>query len=413
MKILTGIKKLKLDDSIENLAKINFGCYDIEILDSKSINKKAFASAGIEKQPDLLYVKFKLVHEGTNKNKDGFFKEDLVKAEKTPVYKSLNWEHNEPVIGVIYSSKFVDPSDQHDVSKSGEKGKAHIICEAAIWKLRYPDEASKIINRYKNETLAFSMEAYYKGVECSVCKSYFVNDKHDEGTYCEHLNSRFDTAYAATYEGGVTRYLKDFIFGAAGVVEDPADVEAEALAIASSNKTKEEVSNLEKKEYTQEQIDALVTKALAEASESENFEALKSELDTLKVSNEAVVKERDQLKVDLESASKEIDQFKTEFESFKTELEKEKVQAERVAVLSDAGVVLPENDEAAKAKIVETIMSMSADAFNLYVESMKSIAAQSPTPERIVPVKGSVNKATAGSAKLPHQIVCEIFDTKL
>lgn len=421
MKIVNKNTLKNMLNHLQPLSKAELEIFDVEIIEEKQINDKAFAKANIEKQPDLLYVKFKLVHEGTNKNKDGFKKDDLVKAEKTPINKALNWEHGEPVIGVIYASKFVDPSvsEAEGASSKGSKdGKAHIVCEAAIWKFRNPDIAEKIVNRYKNQSLAFSMEAYYGGVECSVCGAYFKSDEHGEGTYCEHLNNRFETAQAA--DGSqITRYLRDFIFGAAGVVENPADVDAEALALASNKTQREEVSTLDKFEMTKAELDAKIKEAvdtaLAEAEGAADLEALTSERDELKVSNEALVKERDQLKTDLETASKERDQVKSDFDSFKSQLETEKVQLDRLNQLTEAGVSIPD-DDAAKAKFIGTIMSMNDEAFALHVESIKSISKASndkeTSTEREVPAKGSVKaSASTNEKKTAAERVAAFFES--
>lgn len=374
---------------------IEFSAHDIEILQEDDINKVAFASAKEikDKQPDLLYVRFKLVHEGVNNNKDAFKKEDLKTAESTPIHKGINWEHGEPVIGVIYASKFVDPSEDGKQSKGKTEG-SYIVCEAAIWKIRYPDLAKKIIKRHAEGSLRFSMEVYYSGVECSSCGAYFSAHDFKDGEYCEHLNNRFNVSAS---DNTIGRYLRGIIFGAAGVVEDPADVQAESLAIA---KNREEVVTLDKVkiEMTQEELDSYVKKALAEHSSTTELEAIKKELTDVKASIETLTKEREELKAQLQKVSAEKDTMKTEYDTYKAEIEKKILENKRVSEFKSAGGTMPEKEDEQKA-FIETVLSMSDAAFTLYLQSVKPVSASKKDTVGLVPASGSVNKSNASKNK--------------
>lgn len=387
-------------------------CYDVQIIDYKDTNKIAFANTGLDKQDDLLYIKFKLAHEGFNKNKDGFKSDDLKSSAKSAVLKGLNWEHGEPVIGIIYSSEFIDSKNESNGVSKGEKGKDHVVCEAAVWKFRYPELARKMIKRYSQGTLSFSMETYYGGVECSKCGEYFDSDAHSEGQYCEHLNTRFDKSNSDTEFVG--RYLRKITFAGAGVVEDPADVSAEALALAKNNERKEvaELSDTKKIEMTEAElasyVEKEVEKRLAEASNSKEFEAAKKELDEAKASVKTLTDELSAVKTSLEEITKERDTVKSEFDTFKSQIESEKSKASRVKALQDVNFKLPEGEEDMQ-KFMNTVMSMNDDVFQLYVDSVKvekpEAEATSKSGGNPPATGGFKSKANASTDEKPHEFV--------
>jgi hypothetical protein len=367
---------------------------DIEFLDEKSMNSSAFAKAALKKQPDLLYVRFKLVHEGANKNKDFFNEDDIASAAETPILKFLNWEHGEPTVGTIYHTEFFEADEEAKAAKK----RAHIIAEAVVWKYRYPDQARRMVKRHQDGTLAFSMEAYFTEAECSKCGSVFAAETHGEEDYCECLKGRFDKSTASDGKGeGVYRILRGFIFGGAGVVEDPADVEAESLAMA---KTKEVSTLADKIELTpaelKDKIKEAVDKALADATKAANSEEVEQKLEAaLKDAEEktAALKEATQT---VETLTKERDEAKAELTEFRSKIEKEKVEADRTAVLTEAGYVAPDDEDEAKAEM-DVIMSMDEAIFDFHVKKIKAAVKKEGKKEETprVPATGSAKPAKA------------------
>lgn len=391
-------------DIVDKLSKshvIAFEISDIEILDEKKINNYAFSKAGLKKQPDLLYLKFKLAHEGANKNKDGFKKEDLEKAKDTPVLKLIDWEHKEKVIGSIYHSEFVDSTEKEAKAK---KEKAHIVCEGVVYKYKFPDEAKKIVSRYKNGILGFSMEAWYASCECSVCGEQFPSELHDEGEYCEHLNARHNEAHASY---GAIRYLKDFFFSGVGVVEDPADVEAGALALANK---KEGIELAEEKTYTKEDLEKAALEAVEKYKKESDASKIEEENRALKASMEEKDKLLTEATENIKTLSSERDELKGQLENIKVEAEKKEKRDSRLKILEEAGWKKPEDEEEFETAMA-TILAMDDNVFNYHVETLKAnIVKKEEAPERPanaslrIPQKISGNKGSEKKMSIHEEL---------
>lgn len=380
-----------------------FNIASVDIIDESNIHKAAFVKAGIDKQPDLLYVRFKLMHEGGNKNLDWFDTDQLQAAASTPIHKPLNWDHGEPTIGHIYYSEFVPAQANAAI---GTVEGAHIIAEAAVYKFRYPKFAKKMIARHQKGMLAFSMEAYFTEAECSQCGEIFAAADHPDGTYCDHLNKRFEPTAGASGQSPVFRKLRGFILGGAGVVEDPADVGAEALALA---KTKEE-RTLDKIELTQAELDAIKQKALEEARAEVKKEA---NVEELRERAETAEKELSKAKEALASATQTVEKLTAERDEAVTAKKalEEKVAFEtkaneRRSVLDEAGYAAPEKKEEAESAFA-TIMDMSNDVFTLFIAQVKS-GSKKPTgaasASARVPAAGGTTKASVSSDDKPGYV---------
>jgi hypothetical protein len=343
---------------------------DIEILDEDSINSSAFAKASLQKQPDLLYVRFKMVHEGGNKNMDFFRKDFLEAAYDTPVLKFIDWEHGEKSIGTLYHTEFVDADK--DAKAASKDDLSHIIAEGVIWKFKYKDEARRMIKRHKDGNLSFSMEAYFSEAECSKCGSVFAADTHTEDDYCDCLKNRSSTPANASDQEPVFRILRGFIFGGVGVVEDPADIDAGSLAMA---KQKEVTRLADEIKLTKAELDAKLeearTNALAEAEKESNVEELKTKL----ADAESSLKEKSDALTDatksVEDLTKERDEIKAELDELKDSINREKAEGERLEALTEAGYEAPSDEAEAKLEM-DLIMKMDADVFDYHVKKIKA-----------------------------------------
>lgn len=327
------------------------------------------------KQEDLLYVAFKLVHANTNNNRDTFLKEELFASKDTPLLKLINWNHTEPNIGVIYACEYVEGDQTED---------DYLLCLGAIQKYRYPELAEQVMDRHENDNLYFSMEVWFKNAECSECHVAFESGKDN---YCNHLKSRFETG------SSVHRILKNLVFAGAGVVPNPADVDACSLAVAAQ-KDKEQVAeeiqkensvpnkeenNLPDKIYTQEDVDNMVDKLVKEKVDAElekaNLLTIQDEYKRLAETNKSYedkIKELSDALLSFEATqTKTLDKIqaleteKAELQSKLDKIEKEKIAANRMANLIELGCNVPANDSDIYPSFYQYIESMDDTTFNV------------------------------------------------
>lgn len=364
------------ENEIENLSysannKVDIICKasiidisEAHLNDNNDEINKILANFGTTKQEDLMYVKFKLVHASTNKNKDKFLKDELSKAEKTPILKLLSWEHAEPSIGVIYDSKYVEMSEDDDEP-------SYLECFAAVSKFKYKNYAKTMAERHAEDELYFSMETYFKGAECSVCSEYFSTA---EDGYCSHLKNRFATG------SETARILHDLTFAGAGVVINPADVLAESLTLASDSENnlnilESEANELMKdniKTYTQEELEASVKEAVDKVVvELSDLKTKASELENrlleLEGVKNSIASEKEQVESNLKAVS-------TELETLKLEIASEKRAIERMSELKSIGYEVPElhEDKDGYNKMISDLKPMSDETF----ATMKEMVAK-------------------------------------
>jgi hypothetical protein len=177
--------------------------------------------------PDLMFVKFVMCHEGVNANGDTFTKEVLKNAQATPQYKPIDWEHGQPMIGHILGSEY----------KEDAQGVGYIEASGVIWKFIYPELSSQIKTKASTGELRLSMECYYKDA------NYRVGDQIFDTQQAEKLG--IIPYVGREYMGKkVARVFKEVIFGGVGVVANPADKQAVFLAVAKDLGLKNEEAGL-------------------------------------------------------------------------------------------------------------------------------------------------------------------------
>lgn len=364
---------------------------DIFILEENEVDRKAIASAGMEKQKDLMYVRFVLVHEGANKNRDFFTRDDLKAAANTPVHKAVNWEHKEPCIGTIYKSAYVEVEDSSFASATKDGKRGCIVCDAVIWKQRFPALAKEMIDRHEKDCLRFSMETYFGSCSCTECNEVFASRDYDEGQYCEHLNYR----KAVSSAGGNSAYrrLHDNVFTGTGVVRNPADVDAESLALAEEQR--EEARKLDEIKMTKAEFEAKLAEAVKAAIEDYK---LKNEADKALSAAQA---DNEALKAKLVEADNTIAKLKEEGEKSQAALKEleakisvAKAVSERMKVLAEAGLTIPSDQEELKT-LHEAVAEYTDKGFNMFVETVKKAAAASKSEDK--GAKGSFRAPAFGS----------------
>jgi hypothetical protein len=267
------------------------------------------------------------------------------------------------VIGTIYKSEYQEVEANGFESDDGKRGR--IVCEGVVWKYRYPAYAAEVIERHMNSKLFVSMETYFAKCTCSECNQEFLSKDHTEGTYCEHLNYRRLNENSKAY-----RVFADNIFGGTGVVRNPADVDAAALALAREQR--KEGSHVEK-EYTKADVDKFVAEALEKTKSGQALEAAKAEIEELK-SKLGETKELSEKLVEaekaLEAAKAEAETAQKELDELKADIAKAKVVGGRMRELVDTGYELPEDEEELNS-LRSTIAEFTDNGFKLFVNSVK------------------------------------------
>ena len=338
-----------------------------EICDT--IDKEKLAAAGIEDvDADLMPVKFKLVHANTNKNKDTFTEAELQSAEKTPTHKPIDWQHTDRIIGVMVGSEYKEGATDEASGETVED--PYLEIDGVIYKYKFPAYAAEMKQRHDDGELLFSMEVWFEEAECSVCGESFANS----ADYCEHLKGRMLEGSTAN------RILKGLTFGGAGVVDRPADEEAESVSLGAENKEEDKSkededmpkanegqivfdSDKELAEYVKVEVDKALDKVKSEA-DYKTLEAELTEANTKISDLEKTLEEKD---AEIAKAEEKINSVQAEFDKFKEELEKDKQVEARVSELIEAGIKFPE-DEEKKEKIVASLRNMSDEEYAQYKE---------------------------------------------
>lgn len=202
---------------------------------------------GVEKQRDLVYGSAIYVSQGENANGAYFFREELIKARKTPILKPVNIEHMPSyIVGVIYDSAVVTQtgitmSDKNIYYDNTEKkyntksdagidnnDNLDIKVNFAMYKYIFPDIVSEIMaNQHGgvNKKYYVSMEVFYNewGYLLNKDESTFMRVFRNEDGYEKYLKYE-DLVNKATEDGShVSKAYLDFTFGGMGIVENPAN----------------------------------------------------------------------------------------------------------------------------------------------------------------------------------------------
>jgi hypothetical protein len=226
-----------------SLEKIDMQVLSVEACEVDEI-KKSFASLADKEDlfldPDLMYAKFIMCHEGANANGDYFTKDVLFRAQYTPRFKPIDWEHGQPMIGTMLDSRYAEDA----------QGRAYIEAIGVIWKFIYPDLAEQVKEKSSTGALRLSMECYFKDANYKYGEQIFDQEQAEELGISDYVGRE--------YMGQkVYRVFKDVVFGGVGVVANPADKEAVFLAVAKK-KAQEVIQNNEvANNLTDEQIQAI------------------------------------------------------------------------------------------------------------------------------------------------------------
>lgn len=224
---------------------------NLKIQEGEEIPKLAVADVNSAKAElkDKYYFYVEAVHSGPNLNGDFFFNEELVKSYKTMSMQLIDWEHmKDQIIGFTMESELINnaTSEDEDDLAVGVNGVLNRLSPYMLINETESLTRDDIIKqRFFEEKLAVSMEAFFDRIKCTNCG--FETDD-----FFEFEHHRF-TAHGDSPD--VYRGLIGVDFTGLGIVEMPADPEAQAKGLRTSD------------DGTLEEIVASNQKALAYAEE--------------------------------------------------------------------------------------------------------------------------------------------------
>lgn len=366
---------------------------------------------------DLYHISSILASTGDNKNDDWFLPEEIWAARETPIYKQVNYGHNEKdIIGVITGTTILGDDGNQILNESEISKIRDIVSHAVIWSYweddNLKDRFAQIIDDIENDRLFVSMESLFKNFD------YMLIKDGQKSIIKRTKETSFLTKYLRIYGGSgnyngsrIYRLLRSFTFSGKALVENPAnarsiisdslrpdavDIECcdpEDSAIADINKNLKTVAEtiMDPNEIAINALKAELAQSKAELENYKQAEAEKTsaEISELKATNESLQKQvaelttlaqaaKDEAKKAECKAEEDMEDMKTKCETQVAEanaklqaIEAEKATAMRLAKLTSVKV------ESAKAEeILKTWASASDEQFDKVVELLKGSDAK-------------------------------------
>lgn len=372
---------------------------------------------------DLYHISCILASVNDNKNDDWFLAEEIMAASKTPIYKQVNYGHNEKdIVGVITGTTLLDTEGDQITDTSLMQEIRDIVSHAVIWSfwedISLKDRFVEIVNDIENNLLFVSMESLFKNFD------YMLIKDGQQTIITRSKETSFLTKYLRIYGGEgvyngsrIYRLLRNFTFSGMALVKNPAN----ARSIISDNlrpdgEEDKECCDLEDSDECFKEVARnknVITKSLAEnimdpneiaiaalkaelaqaKAELETFKAAEAEktsaeITELKSTNETLQKQIAELTTLAQAAKKEVEDAEAKFKLFEKEKDKEKEDAKaetdkcmdeakaQIAILETEKVtaarlnqLMAVNVEAAKAEdIMKTWASASDEHFAKVVE---------------------------------------------
>ncbi|MDZ4785609.1 MAG: hypothetical protein SGJ02_05975 [bacterium] len=371
---------------------------------------------------DLYHISSILASVDDNKNDDWFLPEEIWAARNTPIYKQVNFGHNEKdIVGVITGTAILNSDGTQIFDEEDIQNIKDIVDHSVIWSY-WEDESLKsrfdqIVDDVENDRLFVSMESLFKNFD------YMMVTKGGlRSIVTRNKSTAFLTKHLRIYGGSgeynnsrIYRLLRNFTFSGKALVETPANARSiisEGLSQLNQRNDLEEIDevccektdgqvnpqiiqNLDKSinslaekimdpnEIALKAVQAELAQAKAELEAHKAAEAEKTsaEITDLKAVNENLQKQVAELTQVAEAAKKSSDEKKTAFEEMlakkKAEgekdledakakilvLESEKAIASRLAKLTAVNV------ESAKAEeVLKTFASVSDEHFDKIVD---------------------------------------------
>lgn len=441
---------------------VNLHSVDAPISTYSNSIKKAFAAladktvAGFGdvdfKNPDLSYLQGIFVTSGVNRNRDVFLPSEMLRSFVTARYKPINIEHkveeNESlvqalaknasipfitgtntIIGSIYDVAFVEektgkmilasdfanmPADKIPFQLEAidkdfllPENKYHIIIAAALWKFVFPKTIADIVDEVNLNDRALSMESYFLDYD-------FLVDGE--------VKNRWDhPEYESMYRQGLSvggqkigRVLKTILWGAGGLVKEPANPNGFDFIRTSASFRDEDAQKLAASASLISTKD--VTANRGGGSESKTTKAaakiqgdpLKMELDKLIDTNSKLVNDiatananlalqtakANTLETAEKSLKSEVEALKASVASLQTELDAAK---KTVASLTGEKDIIAKELVAAKASLTDKDAALAASATKITDLETKVKASEASASE-LTALKASQIVATRKTA---------------
>lgn len=239
-----------------------------------------------------------------NGNGDFFPKDEMVKAYKSYIGKPVDYNHDVSIVlGKIIDAIYVEGKDgAHDnvelIVKINKKAPEGLTADEKTF-------YATLIDRIENEDLGFmSLEAYAENAECPFCASKFPFAEP-----CEHianyLNKKIKAKDGSDFH--IYRIDRDITFVGAGIVENPADKNAEFKTVLAKKKENildkisanefltilDEINEQDKRaEETAESLDKTLTEPIMESELSNYLDKRLTSAEIRKISEILMKKEK-------------------------------------------------------------------------------------------------------------------------
>jgi hypothetical protein len=223
-----------LADRIAQNTSVAFQCLVSKldpVVDKESIKKSIAGFIEDGRNFDLYRFSAILASIGSNKNDDWFLPEEIWAARHTPVYKQVNYGHNEQdIVGVITGTSVID-NDANPVTNELEISNIKdIVSHAVIWSYweedSLKDRFAKIVQDIEDEKLFVSMESLFKNFDYMLIKDdkKSIVKRNKETSFLTKYLRIYNPEATGEYNGyRIYRVLRDFTFSGKALVENPAN----------------------------------------------------------------------------------------------------------------------------------------------------------------------------------------------
>lgn len=364
---------------------------------------------------DLHYLNSVLASIGWNGNDDVFDPAEMWLARNSPVYKQVNYMHNEKdIIGNIIASIVLDSNGNIIDDNAEQLPEIYDIIVASVLYKKWEDPALQ--ERMDNLIEGISRGEWFVSMECLFRNfDYAVVTPSGESKIVARNNSTaFLTKYLryyggpGTYEGNkIGRLLRSLTFSGKGIVTNPANKRSVILTDSIKNSFAESIIPIkEKSEDKKVMADSndVLTQNLRDELNKANARAEKLEAKLNELVEEARANEREKLekqiaglKVDVEDLGKKIAAHVSEIENRDAsikELEKKLTEANNGLVEANKKIEASKL-EALKASRISKLVSVGVETSEAEKVTEKWASASDEQFEDIINLHKKEDKTDA------------------
>ena len=398
-----------LSDAISKNLSVAFQCLvkKEEAVDPNNEAIKKSIAGFIEggRNFDLYHISSILASVGDNKNDDWFLPEEIWAARETPVFKQVNYGHNEKdIIGVITDTNVLDIdgnsfSDEENVSNLKD-----IVSHSVIWSywedIKLKDRFENIVSRIEDGTLFVSMETLFKNFDYMLVDKITgvqsIIKRTKETSFLTKYLRIYNKEASGEYNGArIYRLLRNFTFSGQAIVENPANIRS---IISDSLQKPEDCccgdcdvcnsrSSYEFKSLAEDVSDNFIVKTLAENIMDPNevmISTLKAELASAKAELESFKQaeaektsaEINDLKTSNENLQKQVAELTQLAQAAKEDMEKAECKAEEDKKFMKEECEVKVAEANAKIQTLESEKATAARMFKLTSMNVESAKAE-------------------------------------